>query len=109
MNRIRQWDTLKSLFLRVLNSTDIALASGIDPALISFLPDHYIDETGEGSFILIDPSLERNTAMTAQLATLKSSMERQSSTNSFLGTFTPKDTIKHAISLASKGTPTNWS
>lgn len=41
----------------VLNSTDIALASGISVSKIPRLPDYLADvELGEGSFILIDPS-----------------------------------------------------
>jgi hypothetical protein len=41
----------------VLNSTEVALASGIDISRIPFLPSYYItDEPGEASFIIIDPS-----------------------------------------------------
>jgi hypothetical protein len=83
----------------ILNSTDIALASGIDPALISFLPDHYIDETGEGSFILIDPSSGKKHGDDCTIGHFEVLDGTPVFDELILGTFTPKDTIKHAITL----------
>jgi hypothetical protein len=86
----------------VLNSTDIALASGIDPALISFAPDHYIDEIGEGSFILIDPSSGKKTGDDCAIEHYEVLDGTPMFDELLLGTFTPKETIKQAIELGLK-------
>lgn len=84
----------------VLNSTEIALASGIDPAAISFLPEYFNnDDMGEASFIVIDPSggKEGGDDCTINHWEVKDSHPIFDELKA--GTFSPLDTIKFAIEM----------
>jgi len=84
----------------VLNSTEIALASGIDPAKIAFLPEYLAgEEQGEGSFILIDPSSgkKKGDACTIGHFEVKDTMPIFDELAS--GQFTPIDTIRTAVEM----------
>lgn len=84
----------------VLNSTEVALASGIDPAKIAFPPDHFLtDDPGEGSFIVIDPSSGKKSGddCTIQHYEVKDGIPILDELRS--GTFSPIDTIRTAIEM----------
>lgn len=84
----------------VLNSTDIALASGIDTAYISHLPQYYLDiEQGEGGFILIDPSSGKKKGDDCTISHFEVMDGSPILDELLMGTFSPKDTIKKAIEI----------
>jgi hypothetical protein len=85
----------------VLNSTEIALSSGIDPGAIPHLPDWMVDaeDQGEGGFIIIDPSSGK---IHGDDCTIEHFDVRDGS--AILdeiegGLFSPLDTIKAAITM----------
>lgn len=84
----------------VLNSTEIALASGIDPRKISHPPSHFLtDDPGEASFILIDPSSGKKGGddCTIEHWEVKDGIPMFDELHS--GTFSPLDTIRTAVEL----------
>lgn len=84
----------------VLNSTEVALASGIDPAKIAFLPEYFAtDDPGEGSFVIIDPSSgkKKGDDCTINHYEVKDGHPILDELQS--GTFSPLDTIKNAIEI----------
>lgn len=84
----------------VLNSTDIALASGIDPSRISYLPHYYLDvEQGEGGFILIDPSSGKKKGDDCTINHYEVMDGSPILDELLFGTFSPKETIKKAIEI----------
>lgn len=84
----------------VLNSTDIALASGIDPALISFCPSYILEvEQGEGSYIVIDPSSGKKQGDDCTIEHFEVIDGHDVFDELLSGTFSPLDTIKHAIEM----------
>lgn len=95
-----QMDHPEVFISEVLNSTDIALSSGIDPAKIDHLPEFFNnDDEGEGSFILIDPSSGKKGGddCTIQHYEVKDGMAILDELTG--GTFSPMDTIKCAIEI----------
>lgn len=84
----------------VLNSTEIALASGIDPAKIALLPSFYAaDDEGEGSFILIDPSGGKAGGDDCTIEHWEVKDGHPIFDELKAGLFSPLDTIKHAIEM----------
>lgn len=84
----------------VLNSTDIALASGIDPAKIAFPPEFMLtDDQGEGSFIIIDPSGFKTNSDDCTIEHYEVKDAHAMFDELAAGTFTPLDTIKTAIDM----------
>lgn len=84
----------------ILNSTDIALASGIDVGKIPLIPSYYLtDEPGEGAFILIDPSSGKKSGddCTIEHYELRDGVPVMDEL--LAGTFTPLETIKQAIEI----------
>lgn len=84
----------------VLNSTEIALASGIDPRKIAHPPAHFLtDDPGEASFILIDPSSGKKCGddCTIEHWEVKDGYPIFDALKA--GTFSPLDTIRHAVNL----------
>jgi hypothetical protein len=83
----------------VLNSTDIALASGIDVSRIPMLPSYYEDTEAEGSFIIIDPSSGKKTGDDCTINHY-SVIDGKPILDTILhGTFSPLETIKQAIGI----------
>jgi hypothetical protein len=84
----------------ILNSTEIALASGIDVGKIPQLPGWYgEEEVGEGSFILIDPSSGKKQGDDCTIEHYEIKDEKPIFDELLAGTFTPLETIKQAIDL----------
>lgn len=83
----------------VLNSTEIALLSGIDVSQIPFLPGYYDNAEPEGSFILIDPSSGKKTGDDCSLEHYSVCDGRPIFDELRTGTFTPLQTINTAIEL----------
>jgi hypothetical protein len=87
----------------ILNSTDLALASGIDIAKIPILPGYYLDvlDAGEaeGSFIIIDPSSGKKTGDDCTINHYSVVDAKPILDTILAGTFSPLDTIKQAINL----------
>lgn len=83
----------------VLNSTEIALASGIDISRIPFLPDYYKGIVGEGSFILIDPSAGKKTSDDLTIEHYEVIDGKPILDEILHGTFTPLETIKKALEV----------
>lgn len=86
----------------ILNSTDIAAASGIDISRIPQLPEYYLDADPEGSFIIIDPSSGKKTGDDCTISHYDV-CDGTPIFNSLLhGTFSPLETIKQAIAMGLK-------
>jgi hypothetical protein len=90
----------------VLNSTDVALASGIDIGKIPSLPAYYEDAEPEASFIIIDPSSGKKQGDDCTINHY-SVIDGTPVLDTILhGTFTPLETIKKTIEMAmANGTP----
>jgi hypothetical protein len=83
----------------VLNSTDVALASGIDISKILVPPDWLLDTEPEASFILIDPSSGKKKGDDCTIGHFSVIDGIPIYDQLEFGTFTPLETIKHAINL----------
>lgn len=83
----------------ILNSTDIAAASGIDISRIPFLPSYYEGSEPEGSFILIDPSAGKKTSDDCTISHYSVCDGKPIFDDLYHGTFSPLETIKAAILL----------
>lgn len=83
----------------ILNSTDLALASGIDIARIPVLPGYYTDVEPEGSFIIIDPSSGKKTGDDCTINHYSVCDAKPILDTILAGTFSPLETIKAAINL----------
>jgi len=86
----------------VLNSTDVALASGIDVNKIPQLPEYYTGVEPDGGYILIDPSSGKKKGDDCTISHY-SIIDGKSILDTVLyGTFTPLETIKKAIEMGLK-------
>lgn len=84
----------------VLNSTEIALASGIDPAKIAFLPEYLAgEEVGEAAFILIDPSSGKKKGDDCTIGHFEVKDGSPIFDELASGKFSPIDTIRTAIEM----------
>ncbi len=83
----------------ILNSTDIAAASGIDVSKIPLLPPYYQDADPEGSFILIDPSAGKKTSDDCTINLFEVKDGKPIMTKIEHGTFSPLETIETAINM----------
>lgn len=83
----------------ILNSTDIAAASGIDISRIPTLPEYYKDADPEGSFIIIDPSSGKKTSDDCTISHYSVCDGKPIFDQLIYGTFSPLETIKNAIML----------
>ena len=84
----------------VLNSTEIALASGVDITQIPFMPEYLLSvDSGEGSFILIDPSSGKKSGDDCSISHYEVMDEKPVFDELLTGTFTPLETIKSAIEM----------
>jgi hypothetical protein len=83
----------------ILNSTDVAAASGIDISRIPLLPAYYTDADPEGSFIIIDPSAGKKTSDDCTISHYSVCDGTPIFDELLAGTFSPLETIKAAISL----------
>lgn len=83
----------------ILNSTDIAAASGIDISRIPSLPSYYEGSEPEGSFILIDPSAGKKTSDDCTISHYSVCDGKPIFDDLYYGTFSPLETIKAAILL----------
>jgi hypothetical protein len=83
----------------ILNSTDIASASGIDVGKIPQLPPYYIEADPEGSFILIDPSSGKKEGDDCTISHYSVCDEKPIFDELIAGTFSPLETIKAAVHL----------
>jgi len=84
----------------VLNSTDVALASGIDITKIPDMPEYLLSvDAGEGSFIVIDPSSGKKSGDDCTISHYELMDGKAVFDELIYGTFTPLETIKNAISL----------
>jgi hypothetical protein len=86
----------------ILNSTDIAPASGIDIAKIPLLPPYYQDVDPEGSFIIIDPSSGKKTGDDCTINHYSVIDGKPILDTIMAGTFSPLETIKTAVELGMK-------
>jgi hypothetical protein len=84
----------------ILNSTDIAAASGIDISRIPVLPSYYHDADSEGSFIIIDPSAGKKTSDDCTISHYSVCDGKPVFDDLLHGTFSPLETIQAAIRLA---------
>jgi hypothetical protein len=90
----------EAFITEILNSTDIALSSGIDPNKIAHPPDHFLtDDQGEGSFILIDPSSGKKTGDDCTISHYEVKDGIPIKDEILFGTFSPVDTIRKAIEM----------
>jgi len=83
----------------ILNSTDIAAASGIDVGKIPQLPEYYKDADPEGSFIIIDPSSGKKNGDDCTISHYSVCDETPVFDELESGTFSPLETIKTAIQM----------
>ena len=83
----------------ILNSTDIASASGIDISKIPVLPPYFEDADPEGSFIIIDPSSGKKQGDDCTINHYSVVDGIPIFDELISGTFSPLETIKHAIGL----------
>lgn len=83
----------------ILNSTDIAAASGIDVGKIPQLPEYYRDADPEGSFIIIDPSSGKKTGDDCTISHYSVCDGTPIFDALLHGTFSPLETIKQAVAL----------
>ena len=84
----------------VLNSTDLALASGIDIAKIPLLPSYYDDTESEGSFIVIDPSSGKKDGDDCTINHYSVTDGKPILDQIVFGTFSPLETIKKTLEMA---------
>jgi len=84
----------------ILNSTEIALASGIDISKIPFLPEYFLGiESGEGSFIVIDPSSGKKDRDDCTINHFEVLDGKPVMDEILADTFTPLETIKKALEI----------
>lgn len=84
----------------ILNSTEIALASGIDVGQIPDMPKYFDTiEEGEFSFILIDPSSGKKQGDDCTISHYEGKDEKPILDELLAGTFSPLETIKQAIEI----------
>ena len=83
----------------ILNSTDIALASGIDITKIPLLPSYYEEVEPEGSFIIIDPSSGKKRGDDCSISHYSVIDSIPIFDQLRTGTFSPLETIKTAINM----------
>ena len=84
----------------VLNSTEIALASGIDISKIPMIPSYYItEEQGEASFIIIDPSSGKKQGDDCTIEHYEVRDGIPVLDEILAGTFTPKEVISKALEM----------
>lgn len=83
----------------ILNSTDIAAASGIDISKIPLLPAYYDVNDAEGSFIIIDPSAGKKTSDDCTISHYSVCDGTAVFDELAHGTFSPLETIQAAIAL----------
>lgn len=84
----------------VMNSTDIALPSGIDISQIPHMPSYYLDQEGEGSFIVIDPSSGKKHGDDCSIEHFEVMDGKSILDEVEAGTFTSRETIKIALDMA---------
>lgn len=91
---------LSEIFVsEILNSTDVALASGIDVNKIPTLPSYFQDTEPEGSFIVIDPSSGKKQGDDCTINHFSLIDGHPIMDKVLFGTFTPLETIEKALSL----------
>lgn len=105
----RQMGHAEIFISEILNSTDVALASGIDIGKIPQLPDYYVAALAageaEGGFILIDPSSGKKQGDDCTISHYSVVDGKAILDSIHAGTFSPLETIEHAIKLGvDKGT-----
>ena len=83
----------------ILNSTDIASASGIDINKIPVLPPYYVDADPEGSFILIDPSSGKKQGDDCTIEHYSVCDGKPIFDQLVTGTFSPLETIRAAVKM----------
>lgn len=83
----------------ILNSTDIASASGIDINKIPTLPPYYEDADPEGSFILIDPSSGKKQGDDCTIEHYSVCDGKPIFDQLETGTFSPLETIRAAVKM----------
>lgn len=83
----------------ILNSTDIAAASGVDISKIPLLPSYYNTADAEGSFIIIDPSSGKKTSDDCTISHYSVCDSTPVFDGLAHGTFSPLETIRAAISM----------
>lgn len=83
----------------ILNSTDIASASGIDINKIPVLPSYYEDADPEGSFILIDPSSGKKQGDDCTIEHYSVCDGKPIFDQLVTGTFSPLETIRAAVKM----------
>ena len=83
----------------ILNSTDIASASGIDINKIPALPPYYEDADPEGSFILIDPSSGKKQGDDCTIEHYSVCDGKPIFDQLVTGTFSPLETIRAAVKM----------
>lgn len=83
----------------ILNSTDIASASGIDINKIPTLPPYYEDADPEGSFILIDPSSGKKQGDDCTIEHYSVCDGKPIFDQLVTGTFSPLETIRAAVKM----------
>ena len=83
----------------ILNSTDIASASGIDINKIPVLPSYYEDADPEGSFILIDPSSGKKQGDDCTIEHYSVCDGTPIFDQLVTGTFSPLETIRAAVKM----------
>lgn len=83
----------------ILNSTDIASASGIDINKIPVLPPYYEDADPEGSFILIDPSSGKKQGDDCTIEHYSVCDGKPIFDQLVTGTFSPLETIRAAVKM----------
>lgn len=103
---LKEYESLISLgkadifISEILNSTEIALASGIDIGQIPFLPQYYLDvEEGEGGFIIIDPSSGKKRGDDCSISHYEVMDGKPIFDEVLSGTFSPLETIKQSIEI----------
>lgn len=83
----------------ILNSTDIASASGVDINKIPTLPPYYEDADPEGSFILIDPSSGKKQGDDCTIEHYSVCDGKPIFDQLVTGTFSPLETIRAAVKM----------
>lgn len=83
----------------ILNSTDIASASGIDINKIPVLPSYYEDADPEGSFILIDPSSGKKQGDDCTIEHYSVCDGKPIFDQLLTDTFSPLETIRAAVKM----------
>lgn len=84
----------------ILNSTDIALSSGIELSKLPHIPQYLLDvEMGEGSYILIDPSSGKKHGDDCAIMHFEVKDGLSIADEVVAGTFTSRQTIVKALEL----------